>query len=495
MHRRSSADRANELRWAALGMAWLVLVVVMLGSIRRHVDPGTAALALVPGPLLAARGSLRAAASASVLGALAFNVVFTQPYGSLRISSSTSITAFVVYLVIALTMALAIEQLRRAERTSRRRAHESALIQELSVELLRQNVWLQPSLDGGLRRLAELLDLRSAAIELGDDVVDGGSVSIGEGARSQRAALPLLASAYASAPAPTTTADLLAVPIAAGERTFGALAVERERGFDTSSEQVVHVFANLVALWCDRARFAREAVDRSVLEQAEQHRVRLVQSVSHDLRTPLTSIRALASTVGELGPLLDAQREVLADIDEQTQRLARMVDQVLDLSRIDSGMLRPRLTRVALDDLVRAAVAQVAPRLSSPDELTVNLGEDVGLVPVDEPLIRQVVVNLLENALRHGAPPFEVALRARTDSVEIAVRDHGKGVPEADRRRMFDASWAMQRASADERSTGLGLVVAAGFARAHGGHLRVEPTDGGGATFVISLPREARVSS
>jgi K+-sensing histidine kinase KdpD len=102
-----------------------------------------------------------------------------------------------------------------------------------------------------------------------------------------------------------------------------------------------------------------------------------------------------------------------------------------------------------------------------------------------------VLVNLLENAVHHGAPPVEVDVRRRNGHLEIAVADHGGGIPERDRPHVFDASWAMRRPSADERRRGLGLVVGAGFVHAHDGDIRIEPTHGGGATFVVSLPLDA----
>lgn len=113
---------------------------------------------------------------------------------------------------------------------------------------------------------------------------------------------------------------------------------------------------------------------------------------------------------------------------------------------------------------------------------------DLPPVPIDEPLMVQVIVNLIENALRHGEAPFELHASTRGDRIEIRMIDHGRGIPEAERRRLFDPGHAMRHATADERSHGLGLAISAGFVDAHQGHIRVDPTPGGGATFIVSLP-------
>ena len=135
--------------------------------------------------------------------------------------------------------------------------------------------------------------------------------------------------------------------------------------------------------------------------------------------------------------------------------------------------------------MIHSAVSAV--RLTSSATISMAI-EECPAIPIDEVLLKQALVNLLENATRYGEPPFEVTLRHRNAAIELRVIDHGAGIPEAERRRIFDPTFAMRRATTDERSRGLGLAISAGFVEAHHGHIRAEPTPGGGATFVITLP-------
>jgi two-component system sensor histidine kinase KdpD len=489
--------RFDERRWGAAALAALLVVIAVLVPFRARLDPGTAALALLVGPLLAALGSLRVAIVMSAAGALAFNVLFTRPFNSLHIESATSVAAFCAYVAVSLVLGVAVDRLRRASRQSEQRAAEAVLLRDLTLELLRQDPSLRPRIEEAVDQLVASLRLRGAAVQVEMGGGERVGVRRGAGERSHRtmlAALSRMDVEHRSSPRRPEVGDgVVAVVLSAGETVLGALAVElpADAAVDESAERVVGAFANLIALACERDRYLDESVRRRVLEQAEQHRVTLVQSVSHDLRTPLTSIRALASTLPELGATTPDQMGVLDDIDREATRLARMVDQVLDLSRIDSGVLRPRLERVEVDELVASAVSAVRPLLADARDIAVRIDPDAPAVPVDEPLMRQVLVNLLENAVHHGAPPVEVDVRRRNGHLEIAVADHGGGIPERDRPHVFDASRAMRRPSADERRRGLGLVVGAGFVHAHDGDIRIEPTHGGGATFVVSLPLDA----
>lgn len=472
----------------------LALVVAALMPIRSDVDPAVPALALVLVPLVGAFGGRRLAVACSVAGVLAFNFVFTRPFDSLAVASVTSVTAFIAYLTVSGVLGVAIDQLRRASAESRQRAVEASLLRDLTIDLLREARRVRPAVTGSLERLVESLPLLGAAVDVhlangerftvtaGDADACVAAIERDGSTLGERSATPRITDG---------SSDVLVIQLAAGDARFGTLAVrEAPHARPTpSSVRVIGTFSNLITLACERAQFVDESVRRAALEQSEQHRVTLVQSVSHDLRTPLTSMRALAATLPDLGAVTPAQRSVLDGIEHEATRLATMVDQVLDLSRIDSGRLMPRFETVALDDIVRSAVDAVE-RAHPGVDVRVDIEPRARPVPVDEPLIRQVVVNLLENAIGHGAPPFEVSVRTVDEHTELRVRDHGAGIAPNDRQHMFDASWAMQRRTADDRARGLGLVIGAGFVRAHNGTLQVEHTPGGGATFVVSLPRE-----
>jgi two-component system sensor histidine kinase KdpD len=223
------------------------------------------------------------------------------------------------------------------------------------------------------------------------------------------------------------------------------------------------------------------------LQETDRLRTALLQSVSHDLRTPLTAITAAASALREDVP--EHEREaLLSGIEHEAERLVRLVANMLDLSRIEAGVLAPRRTLMPVDELLYAAVDDAAAALNG-HVVDIDGAAELPPVSVDETMIRQVLVNLLENASR-ADPDDALGLYASSDgsTLRIAVVDHGHGVPEAERRRIFEPYYRLRPGHDRRAGTGLGLAISRGFVEAHGGHIRVDPTPGGGATFTVELP-------
>lgn len=244
------------------------------------------------------------------------------------------------------------------------------------------------------------------------------------------------------------------------------------------------------------ARLASPADDESgtlmpgtrTLDEAVELRTTALYSVSHDLRAPLGAIRAIAGTLRVVdvdAPLRDA---MLADIEHEVDRLTRLVASLLELSRVEAGALVARRARVPVDALCRGAISDARALIGArPIELTV--ASRLAPVDVDEAMLRQVLVNLLENATIHDAGTIGLRARQVRDRLEVRVVDHGPGVPEPDRARIFEPFERLRTdAPGSARGEGLGLSIARGFVRAHAGTIRVEETRGGGATFVVSLP-------
>lgn len=219
---------------------------------------------------------------------------------------------------------------------------------------------------------------------------------------------------------------------------------------------------------------AVEAAHADALRETDALRVGMLRAVSHDLRTPLAAITASASVVGEVGPVTPDQIELLGDIGSQARRLSHLVDQALDVGRIEGGALVLRRERVGVDELVRDAVEAVG----EDAHITLTIDDDVPAIPVDETLIRQVVVNLLTNAIRHGAPPIQLSVSVSGDDVCITVADHGPGLD----------SWP------SPSSSGLGLTIVEGYVRAHDGRIELASTPGGGATIRVFLPIDVDTS-
>jgi two-component system sensor histidine kinase KdpD len=214
----------------------------------------------------------------------------------------------------------------------------------------------------------------------------------------------------------------------------------------------------------------------------------LLYSVSHDLRTPLTAITAIAATLRSSDPGLSLRNAMLADLEDEAGRLVRLLSNLLEAARVEAGALRPSLVQVPVEELCRAAADDARASLGN-RWVEIDLEPALTPVEIDETMIRQALVNLLENAARHDPGPLELRAARAGSFLEIRVVDHGPGVPIAERERIFEAFHRpREHAGERRRGSGLGLAIARGFLEAHRGNVRVEATRGGGATFVVSLP-------
>jgi two-component system sensor histidine kinase KdpD len=240
----------------------------------------------------------------------------------------------------------------------------------------------------------------------------------------------------------------------------------------------------------DRARLDARARLAQLDAETNQLRAAMFGSVTHDFRTPLASIKAgvtsLLDRSVEHGP--EQERELLTTILEETDRLNRLVGNILDLARIRAGALTPARNEAGIDEIAEAVVARVAPRLADV-RVVLEIDDDVPSVTVDEMQIDQVLTNLLENAARHSPPGGEIRLSVEHtgDDVVVRVADHGPGVPIEDRERVFEAFYR-GASIPDSPGTGLGLAIANAIVKAHDGRVWVEDTPGGGATFAFEIP-------
>ena len=284
------------------------------------------------------------------------------------------------------------------------------------------------------------------------------------------------------------------IPITAAGIPLGSLWIVRRRTAGPPGRghtRVLAAAADQVGQALERDRLAEEATGAEIARRSEAAKTALLDSVSHDLRTPLASIRAAAGSLMDPNvPLdVDARLERAALIDGQAERLNRLVTNLLDMSRIEAGGLRARLEVFPLEDVVRATVARFAGQLDG-RTVAISMPSDLPPVAVDEIFIDEVVTNLLENAIRHAPPvaPIQVGALAQADgTVLLRVEDGGPGVPAAALEHVFDKFYRVPTADRAPRGSGLGLAVVRGFVEAMGGHVTAHASDLGGLAVDVVL--------
>ncbi|MER3461381.1 MAG: sensor histidine kinase KdpD, partial [candidate division GAL15 bacterium] len=240
----------------------------------------------------------------------------------------------------------------------------------------------------------------------------------------------------------------------------------------------------------ERAQLAEEVQRAQLAKEAERLYAVLLDSISHDLRTPLaTIIGALSAlTATEHGPSDPRRRELLETAREEAERLNRLVGNLLDITRLQAGHPQLILNWCDLQDVVSHALAQMAPFLKD-RPVHVHLDPDLPLVRADHGLLAQVLVNLLDNAVKYSPPgsPVDITVRKANGEVRVEVADRGYGIPAPHRERVFEKFYRVEQPGSPA-GTGLGLAICKAAVEAHGGSIRLEPRPGGGTVVTVILP-------
>lgn len=260
-----------------------------------------------------------------------------------------------------------------------------------------------------------------------------------------------------------------------------AQAVEAER----RREEADRALAELAALSRERDRMQAEVVEAEALRRSDELKTALLRSISHDLRTPLTSIIASGAALGSATPTAEERAELSEAIVDEGERLSRLVENLLDMSRLEAGKAEPHREPTDLAEVLDAARDAVA----RPGLVRLAVEPDLPTVDADAAQLERAFANLLENAIRHGGGgPVTVRSRLVGDKIAIRVVDQGPGIPESEWQRIFEP---FQRGEANGAGggSGLGLAIVKGFVEASGGEIAVESLPGQGSSFVVSFPR------
>ena len=458
-----AAVAALALPAAATGLA------LAFGSTRASTATSLYMLAVVGA---AAFGGVATGLAAAVVSFVGLNYFFTPPRHTLAVGKAEDLVALIVFLVVAALvgtlLAQALQQRARAQRAER----ESRQLNRLSTRLL-SGQGLPHVLDEFARATLELFDLARCDVRA---EVDG---------------LPLEVSAASATP--SEEGESVVVPLLAAGRSFGSLVAVRRRGAGTygdAERELLRAFAGQAALALERARLDAEARRAGFDAETSRLRASLFSSVTHDLRTPLASIKAgVTSLLDEDVAYDDVQRrELLRTILEETDRLNRLVGNILHLARVRAGGLTLVKELTPVDDVIEAVVRRMRPALASFRVRTI-VRPDLPAVWLDPVLIDQVLTNLLENAVRFSSPASEITVAASPwhAAVRVRVTDQGPGIPASDRERVFD-EFTGREADRGRGGTGLGLAIARAIVAAHGGRIWIEGAPGGGTAVIFEIP-------
>jgi two-component system sensor histidine kinase KdpD len=487
----------------ALALQGAVLAAML--PFRTHLSVATPALVfVVPAVIGVVVGGFTPGAVAAVTGFLLFDILFLPPYGTLTVHASANWLALVVYVVVVLVMAQVVAKLHDARDEARRREHDAGRLFELSQALI-GDLSISELLDHITATAQTVFAPRWAVLLLpvgGDpDGVDGHDLFVAAHGGEELTAEEVASLTRSGGQirslgmAGGTTPNRVAVALVASNRPVGLLVLQ-EVQFDHQDRALLGTFANQAALAVERAQLQDQAMRTRLLEEIDRWRGAMMGAVSHDLRTPLASVKAAVSSLRQADATLSAEdrAELLELIELQSDRLARLVTNLLDMTRIESGALAVRPTLIPLDELIDESLAAVN-GLVSPTRVVVDHSTELPLLEIDYVLIGQVLANLLENAARlspSGSPiriDARATMRGAVPFVEIAVTDEGPGIAASERERVFE----MFSQNDGGTRSGLGLAIAKAFVEAHGGSIWVDAKFTSGARMVFTVPAAVNV--
>jgi two-component system sensor histidine kinase KdpD len=463
----SPVPRRRQLWGWGLAAAGLPVLTVVLHALRDDVGlPSVLLLYLVLAMGIALVGGVFPALGAVLAGFLLANWYFTPPYYRFTIAEAENVLALAVYVASAGIVSVLVDRVGRSRLDAARARAEAEAMAALAGSLTHAQAL--PELVAHLRTT---FGMRMAALYRRDE--EGATGAAGGRWR-------LEASAGVDVPADPTGADIteaLTPDLVLGMSGTSLLA---------SDHRVLAALGAQLATAVEAQRLQAEAARASVLAQADDLRNALLQAVSHDLRTPLASIKASVSSVRQ--PDVDWSPEQVeefhATIEEETDRLDALVTNLLDMSRVQAGALRVDVRPTVLEEVVPAAIAGLGARAA---RVVIDVPETLPPLLADPALLERAIANLVDNAVTASPPgtPVRVEAGAVAGRVSVLVVDEGPGIDAADRDRVFRP---FQRLVDHGTGVGLGLAIARGFVAAMGGELAIEDTPGGGTTMVVALP-------
>lgn len=480
----STRNRATGYVVGVLGTVVLTFVLLPFRPDLTPLSKGFGYLVVVTAA--AAIGGLGPGVAASILGSVLFNFYFLPPYETFAIDRAEYAVVLFVFLGLSVLISVLLARASDRARAAEEREAELRMLQELSGEL----VGLVPGRETYellLSTVVERFDFRTAALFVQDDRGIGGlreDLIVGGAPGSLQ---PHWDPRDGGRPPER-------LPLSVGGRNLGLIVLQGDRGSLSSAEsRVLRAFCDQLALVLERDRLLRSATQAEVYRQSDDLRRALLAAVSHDLRTPLAVIKTSVTDLLEPGLSRpeEERREALEAIDRESDRLNQLIANLLDMSRIEAGVLKVRIEPVNVVETVSDCAATVQARW--PEARIAVAADGTSIVRADPVFLDRVATNLLENAAKVATDSerheVRVSVSRVVDRITVRVADQGPGVPEHLREQIFHPFYRLSERN-PRLGPGLGLAIAKGFLSLMDGEIWFEDTPGGGATLAFSLPAE-----
>ncbi len=482
-----------------LGLVLVAVATALCALIAPYISPTNLVVVYLLATVVAAVSLGRGPAIlTSILSVVAFDFFFVPPSLTLAVSDTEYILTFIGLLSVSLVISYLTAQVREQADAAQHREAQTAALYELGRDLTAA-VGLEAVAKTIIDHIGQIFS-REVAIFL----AQGRELKLykaSSGLHVEENELAVATWAFEhNQPAGRGTdtlpdASMHYQPLNTTRGVIGVLGIKpigTSMYLSQDQRRILDAFTNQVALAIEGAQLVEHARQTELLEITEKLQTALLNSISHDLRTPLVSITGALSSMEEAGPALDddVRHSLIETAREEAERLNRLVGNLLDITRLEAGAIQLHLEACDVQEIIGSALEQIGTPLTN-RQVQVEIPSNLPLVPLDFVLFCRVLVNVIDNALKYSPPEKPIEIHARLDksSLEISVADRGDGIPVDDLERIFDKFYRVQRPD-NVSGTGLGLSICKGIVEAHSGNIWAENRRGGGAIIKIRMPLE-----
>ena len=486
----------------------MVAAITLVGFvIRDEIEPGNIALLYqLPVVLSAYWWGRWPAYFTGVFSVLAFDYLFVPPFYTFSVDDMRYLWSFFTFLIVAFVIGGRTELLRREAVAAKLREKNTQALFEFSREIAavidldtivrqlakrvadalgRRIMVMLPDEKGRLSVYADFRPVEGDCHTLRQPIADSAEAAVAAWAYEHRRIAGRSTETLSGA-------DNLYIPLATRESVVGLLGVKVVEKLITPEQQkLMEAWAALAAIAIERVRLTEKAREATLVLESDRLRTALLNSISHELRTPLASIMGSASTLLESDSLYsaDERHELLESITDGSKRMNLILSNLLDTARIESGMMKLKYDWCDIEDVIGTALQHLSEQVEN-RRLEINIREGIPLLQGDCVLLGQVVLNLVDNALKYSPADSSIEIQASSTNEEltVSVADHGIGIPATDMEKIFDKFYRVQHGESSIPGTGLGLSICKSIVEAHGGKIWASNRSEGGAVISFSLP-------